>query len=145
MKRHLYLTIIAVLFASAGGLTGCGDDDDTLTTAEFTEQANTICIDGDKKIGEVLGPIFSGDPTPDELQGALDGIVSTSRDTSDRLATLAPPPEIADQVDDMVVAFNAASDEAEAQGIGFFENDGDPWAPLNVMAEKLGLADCVSD
>ncbi len=145
MNRHHYLTITAVLLASAGGLTGCGDAGDTLTAAEFTEQANAICINGDEKIGEVLGPIFSGDPSPEELQGALDGIVSTSRDTSDRLARLAPPSEIADQVDDMVVAFNAANDEAEAQGIGFFEGDDDPWAPLNVMAEKLGLADCVSD
>ena len=104
--------------------------------AQFTEQANAICVDGDAKIGEVLGPIFSGEPTPDELQVALDAIISTSRETSDSLASLAPPSDMSDDVDDMITAFNAANDEAEAQGLGFFENDGDPWAPVGVIAAR---------
>ena len=134
------LITIAVIVLSIGILTGCSDDDDTLTQTQFTEQANAICVDADAEIGEVLGPIFSGDPT--ELQKALDAIVATSRDTRDQLANLAPPSAIADQVDDMLAAFTAANEEAEAQGLGFFESDGDPWAPAGVIAGTLGLDSC---
>ncbi len=145
MKRHNYLTITAATLLSAGALISCGSDDDTLTRAQFTEQANAICVGGDAKIGEVLGPIFSGEPTPDELQGALDAIVATSRETSASLASLAPPSDMSDDVDDMITAFNTANDEAEAQGLGFFENDGDPWAPAGVIAARLGLDACAND
>ena len=142
MKRHTYLTATALLLLSTSVLTGCSNDDDTLTQTQFTEQANAICIDADAEIGQALGPIFSGEPTPDELQEALDTIVTTSRDTRDQLANLAPPSAISDQVDDMIAAFTKANDEAEAQGLGFFENDGDPWAPASVIAGSLGLDSC---
>ncbi len=145
MKQHTYITLTAVMLLSTSALAGCADDDDTLTQAQFTEQANAICISGDGKIGEVLGPIFSGEPTPDELQEALDGIVSTSRDTHDRLANLVPPSEASDQFDDMLAALNAANDEAEEQGLGFFEGDDDPWAPVGVIAGELGLDSCATD
>ncbi len=144
MKRQNYLTITAAALLSAGALIGCSGDDDTLTGAQFTEQANAICIDSDTKIGEVLGPIFSGEPTPDDLQGALDAIVSTSRETRDGLAGLSPPSDMSDDVNDMLTAFNTANDEAEAQGLGFFEDDGDPWAPVGIIAARLGLDDCSS-
>lgn len=144
MNRHNYLTMTALTLLSTGALAACSNDEDTLTRAQFTEQANTICVDADDKIGEVLGPIFSGEPTPDELQAALDAIVSTSRETSDSLAKLAPPSDVSDDVDDMLTAFNTANDEAEAQGLGFFENDGDPWAPVGAIAASLGLDRCAN-
>lgn len=145
MKQPNYLAITAVSLLSAGSLAGCGSDDDTLTQAQFAEQANTICIEADAKIGEALGPIFSGEPTPDQLQEALDVIISTSRETSTSLANLAAPADISDDVDDMIAAFDAANDEAEGQGLGFFDDDGDPWAPVGAMAGKLGLDGCASD
>lgn len=142
MKRRMCTTLTAAILLSAGILVGCGDDDDTLTQAQFTEQANAICVEADAKIGEVVGPVFSGEPTPDELQAALDTIVSTSRDTADRLRELSPPSDIADQVGDMLAAFDAANDEAESQGLGFFEGADDPWAPVGVIAGNLGLDAC---
>lgn len=142
MKRHTCLTTTAAILLSAGALAGCGDDDDTLTQAQLTEQANAICIDADAKIGEVLGPIFSGEPSPDELQEALDAIVSTSRDTADRLGELSPPSDMSGDFDDMLTAFDAANDQAESQGLGFFETDDDPWAPVGVIAGNLGLDAC---
>ena len=42
----------------------------------------------------------------------------------------------------MLAAFTKANDEAEAQGLGFFESDGDPWAPAGVIAEAIGLDSC---
>ncbi len=145
MKQPNYLTITAVILLSAAILAGCGSDDETLTQAQFTEQANTICIEADAKIGEALGPIFSGEPTPDQLQEALDEIITTSRETSSSLANLAAPTDISDDVDNMIAAFNAANDEAEGQGLAFFEEEGDPWAPVGAMAGKLGLDGCASE
>jgi len=143
MKRHNSLTITGLVLVAAAALAGCGDDE-TLTRDQFTEQANAICVDADAKIGEVLGPIFSGEPTPDELQEALDAIISTSRETRSSLANLAPPSDISNDVDEMLTAFNTANNEAEAQGLGFFEDDGDPWEPVGVIAGRLGLDRCAN-
>ena len=49
MKRHSYLTITAATLLSAGALMSCGSDNDTLAQAQFTEQANAICVEGDAK------------------------------------------------------------------------------------------------
>ena len=141
MKRHTSFTVTSAILLGAGALAGCGDDD-TLTRAQFTEQANAICVEADARIGEAVGPIFAGEPTADELQEALDAIVATSRDTADQLDALAPPSDRTDEFDQMLVAFDAANDEAESQGLAFFETDDDPWAPVGAIAGDLGLDAC---
>ena len=45
-------------------------------------------------------------------------------------------------VDAMLAEFRSANDEAEAQGLGFWETDGDPWAAGNALAAELGLDAC---
>ncbi|MBT8241837.1 MAG: hypothetical protein KJN63_11480 [Acidimicrobiia bacterium] len=69
---------------------------------------------------------------------ALDAIVSTSRDQQ-QPGNLAPPSDLSNDVDEMLTAFNTANDEPEAQGLGFFENGGDPCEPVGVIAARLGL------
>ena len=142
LHRQRIATITTVVALGAGGLAGCGDDGQTLTRAEFTDQANAICVDADATIGEALGPLFSGEPTPEDLQGALDVIVSTSRSTLDQIAELDPPSEIASQVDDMLAAFETANDDAEAQGLAFFDGEDDPWAASAEIAGDLGIDSC---
>lgn len=142
MNKHMTALIVGTLGLSSA-LVACGDDAETLTAAEFTEQANAICVEGDQEIGEALGSVFGSDePTPEAMQEGLDTIVSVSNRQSDDLEALAPPSDIADAVDELVAESRRATDEAESQGLGFFENDGDPWARTQELAADLGLDAC---
>lgn len=132
----------SVLLAVA--LAGCGSDsDDSLTVQEFRDQSNEICAQSEQEIGEAVGAVFGGtEPTPEQLQDALDTIVTASRDTADGIDALAAPSSIRADVDAMVAELRSATDEAESQGLGFWENGGDPWVTANEMATDLGLGTC---
>lgn len=127
-------------------LTGCGSDGgESLTEEAFRDRANAICAEGGEEIGEAVGAVFGGaEPTPETLQGALDTIVSSTRRQLDEIDALAAPGSIAGDVDAMLVELRGATDAAAAQGVGFWEDDGDPWATGNDMAARLGLDVCAT-
>lgn len=125
-------------------LAGCGSDaDDTLGVQDFRDQSNEICARSTQEIGEALGPVLGGsDPAPEQLQAALDTLVSSSRQAVEDLDDLAAPQSMQSDVDAMLAEFRSANDEAEAQGLGFWEIDDDPWAAGNALAAELGLDAC---
>ena len=127
-----------------GSLAGCGSDaDDTLGVQEFRDQSNEICAKSTQEIGEALGPVLGGsDPTPEQLQAALDTLVSSSRKAVEDIDELAAPTSMHADVDAMLAEFRTANDEAEAQGLGFWQTEGDPWAAGNALAAELGLDAC---
>ncbi|WP_040494387.1 hypothetical protein [Ilumatobacter nonamiensis] len=139
MNRH-QITILAAVVPLAG-LAACGSDDH-LTTEEFQARADAICADASSTIGETLGPVFGGDPSPEQLQEALDTIVATSRTTRDDIAALDAPSDLSDDVDALLAAFDAGTDEAESLGLAFFDTDDDPWAAAGEQAGALGLDAC---
>ena len=145
MNKHL----TAITFGTLGlalALAACGDDTDTLTQAEFTEQANSICIEGDQEIGAAVGAVFSSEePTPEQMQEGLDTIVSVSNQQLDDIDALAEPSDMSDDVDALIAEGRSATDEAEAQGLGFFETDDDPWTGTQELAADLGLDACAGD
>jgi hypothetical protein len=69
-------------------------------------------------------------------------IVATSRTTHDDIAALDAPSDLSDDVDAMLTSFDAATDEAEPQGLAFFDTDDDPWADAGQRAGALGLDAC---
>ena len=125
-------------------LAGCGSDaDDTLGVQEFRDRSNEICAQSTQVIGEALGPILGGsDPTPQQLQDALDTLVSSSRTAVEDIDALAAPSSMRADVDAMLTEFRSANDDAEAQGLSFWEIDDDPWAAGNALAAELGLDAC---
>lgn len=125
-------------------LAGCASDAaDTLGVQEFRDRSNEICTKSTEEIGEALGPVLGGpDPTPEQLQEALDTLVSSSRKAVDDVDELAAPESMQSDVDAMLAEFRSANDEAEAQGLSFWETDGDPWAAGNALAAELGLDAC---
>jgi len=116
----------------------------TLTSAEFTKQANALCAKESGAIGGVMGPLFaSGEPTPAAKQDALDQVVALSRDLSEKIDALAEPSELSEKVNALVAAQNKATDSAEAQGGDkFFSSEDDPWAATGALATDLGLDAC---
>lgn len=140
-----YLTSLAIVGASLSSLfvVGCGDDDDGLSVAEFREQANAICAQGSQDIGAAAGPVFGNDSaSPEELQEALDAIVSISNRQLDDIDALQAPSDLEDDVAAMIAEGRSATDVAEAQGLGFFESEDDPWARTGELAAGLGLDAC---
>ena len=127
-------------------LTACGNDDSGLTAAEFHDQANAICVRGDQEIGAAVGSVFGGEEVgPEQLQAALDTIVSVSRRQLDQITALDPPSSLRDDVKEMVAEGRSATDVAEAQGLGFFEIEDDPWQRTGELASGLGLDACSGD
>lgn len=50
MKKRAIIGLVAVFAATAFVLGGCGSDDEpTLSKAEFTKQANAICVESDER------------------------------------------------------------------------------------------------
>lgn len=137
------------LFAVAcGSDDAAGADASTLTVEEFRTQGNELCTATNEKIFGIVGQTFGGggsEPTPAQLQTALDGILTESRSLIDGLDALAAPPDLAPQVDELLGDLRAVADEAEAQGgPAYFATDDDPWAPAGVKAAALGLTACAS-
>lgn len=142
MNRHLApLAIVGISFGSLLAA-GCGDDGG-MTATEFRERANGICADGNQEIGAAVGAVFGNDsPTPDDLQEALDTIVSISNRQLDDIEALDVPSDLENEVAALVAEGRSATDVAEAQGLAFFESEDDPWARTGELAVELGLDAC---
>lgn len=143
MNRHLTTATMISASLSMLVLAGCGDDDQSLTAAEFRDQANAICAQGNQDIGEAAGSVFGSEaPAPEDLQSALDAIVSISNRQLDDIEELDAPSDLEDEVADLVEEGRSATEAAEAQGLAFFESDDDPWARTGELASGLGLDAC---
>ncbi len=154
--RHAARLLAGVTFGALPLLAvACGNDDaagagagaPTLTVEEFRTQGNELCTASNERIGGIIGQTFGagGEPTPDKLQSALDGILTESRSLTDGIDALAAPSELVPQVDELVAELRAVADGAEAQGgPAYFATDDDPWAPAGAKAAALGLTACAS-
>jgi hypothetical protein len=136
------LTAVALVGAVLAGV-ACGDDDDaeTLSEAEFAEEANGICAAGNERTIAIAAEIG-----PDSTEEELDAIVAQIADDSERqiaqLRELRPPVDVADE-------FAAALDQAEIDlqelrdiGGAVFSQAIDPFNETNDMLAELDLAAC---
>jgi hypothetical protein len=110
---------------------------------DFIEQVNALCVDQQKAIGGLIGPLVSGEPTHEARQEVLDGVVQLSRQLADDIDTLTAPPDLSDEVTALVDALDAGTDEAASQtGVQFFGGEDDPWAKAAALAGEYGLTAC---
>lgn len=147
MKRpgsHFHLRCVLVLAVALSLLAvGCGDDESTLSRAEFTKRADALCAKNAKTVGRIVGRVF-GAPDGDAVdrERAHDELIAAARTLHSELAALRPPSELSDGVRDWLAALDAANDTAEAQGTDFWASKDDPWAGANAKAADLGLEAC---
>jgi hypothetical protein len=142
MKNHSR-SITVACFVLALSVAGCGDDGESLTATEFRDQANRICLEANGEIGAAVGAVFGDEEaTPEQLQQALDTIVSVSRRQLHDIDALSAPSELEADVEAFLAEGRSATDAAEAQGLGFFEGEDDPWAHTGELAADLGLTAC---
>jgi hypothetical protein len=138
--RYFLVLAVSLSFVSAS----CGDDESTLSKAQFIERANALCAEANATVGRIVGEVFgSSSPDPNDLQQAFEELIAASRQLHTELAALRPPADMSSEVRDMLAAFAAANDAAQAQGSpAFWESEEDLWATANATAAELGLDAC---
>lgn len=159
------LAVLAIV--GALGFAGCGDDDEEEPTttieeetgatgatgetssqsvlpADFIEEADAICAEGDEAIDAEAQELFGGGGEPSEKEQATfieDVVVPNIQDQLDQLEALDPPEEGADEFQSLLDEANAALDELESNPTAFVEG-GDPFAEANRQAQDLGFTSC---
>jgi len=123
---------------------GCGNDESTLSRAEFTRRADALCAKNGKTVGRIVGRVFGApDRDPGDRQRALDDLIAAARELHSELSDLRPPSELSDGVRGWLAALAEATDAAEAQGSpAYWESKDDPWTGANAKAADLGLKAC---
>lgn len=149
MKRKL--TLVAALALSVGLIAaGCGDDDDSgdtgtestaLTHAQFVDEANAICEQGNSELQEA-GP-NGPDVTEDDLNAFVtDTLVPTIQGMVDDISALDMPEEDQETFDGIATDTEEVLDELEADPSSIA--DGDPFADVNKELAALGLTTCAN-
>src|SRR5687768_9250452 len=105
MVRRFTAIIAALLLAVTVAACG-GDDDDggggeALSEAEFVEQANKICADGEAELDEQQPD--SENPSPEEIEEYIDDVlVPNVQEQLDAIGELNPPEDMQADVDAML-------------------------------------------
>lgn len=159
-----------VLVAGLVAAAACGTADDTLSRAEYEQQANAICaattVETDDAISAAVEDYFAGlgeEPyTPDQLQGFYQALTEpTARVATliggmlDDLRELEAPAERSEDYrslwDDIEATLEhsradiaaAASDPSKA--VALWDSDISPFEELDQRARNLALPDCTLD
>jgi hypothetical protein len=150
MRNRLLIPLALLAAGGALAVTGCGDDDETTTSAsltedEFVSQANEICATGDKEIDAVARETFTGqEPSDAEVeQFATDVVIPSIQGQIDAIRALTPPEEIAGDVTTFLDDAEAALAEVEDDPLLLQASDNaGPFADVNDQADALGLTEC---
>ena len=165
LKSTYFATALAAV-ALLGA--GCGDDDDETTTtttttsgasgatgatgeagsatalpAEFIDEADAICAEGDDAIDAEAEETFQdGQPSEkDQLAFVEDTVVPNVRQQLKDLKALDPPAEGADDFQALLDNANDALDQIESDPQAFIGGE-DPFVEVNKQAQELGLQAC---
>ena len=158
MKTRL-ISLLGALAAASLIAAGCGDDDDStstdsegpaLTKAEFREQANAICADGNEEINaefeafaEEHGITERDPPSEAQLAEAAEEFVIPSISAQiEEIAALQPPEEEAEAIDTFIDNAESALEEVEEDPGSLGDDDGGPFTEVNEEAETVGLPAC---
>jgi hypothetical protein len=151
MKRTTLL-FPAIALALSLVATGCssdssdGGDDSTasISKADFTEQANTICSDASAEL-QTAGADLTDQSTQDEVVAFVtDTAVPNFQDQHDAIADLGAPDGAEDDVDALLTALQDGIDAIKADPESFVSGDATPFEDANAAASELGLTDCAS-
>lgn len=159
MRHSAFLAILVAVGLVAGA---CGDGE-TLTKAEYIEQGNAICADGNAQLDPIFEEVFADfpdEPTQqqlvDEVVGIVAGITPIIEAQLADLRELAAPKEdedtlelLFDDVEAVLEEINQLADDVAAgdqAAIDLIESEEfDPFADVNRRAVQYGLTVCGED
>jgi len=151
--------LCAGLIAACGGGGNDGSSDaaetteaaDALTKAELIAQGDEICADGDKE-AEALADEFAEDneidtenPTQEQAEEAVaEAFVPSLRRQAEELSALGAPAGDEEEVEAIVSALEAATDELEDNPGALFEAESNPLEEPSKLAADYGFENCGS-
>ncbi len=148
-------TLLPVLLLSLSSmLVACGGGDgegsstpepeaEPLSKAEFVEQADKICADGNQEI-RTAAEEFPAEPSDEEItRFAEDVLVPNIQQQHDDIAALAPPEGDEDAVQGILDALQEGIDVVEEDPATLLSSD-DPLAEASDLAEAYGLVECAA-
>jgi len=142
---------LAAMLLIAVFLAACGDDEESeaaepLPKAEFVDQANEICEQGDTEIDQAAEETFTGGrPSPEQIEGfASETLVPSIQGQIDDIEALGAPEGDEEQIQEFLDKAQQALDELEADPSLLAASEGaqDPFAEVNQLADDYGLTAC---
>jgi hypothetical protein len=145
--------IVACALALGLIAAGCGDDDDgnddsgatdtsasteTLTKAEFIEQGNEICRQGNAELQKAFQEQQGGDSGAELRALVEDTLIPSVQGQIDKIRALGPPD---DQVTQVLDQAEGVLDELEADPAKL---QGDPFGEVNKGLTEAGLTECAN-
>jgi vacuolar-type H+-ATPase subunit I/STV1 len=124
-----------------GGLSACGDDEDTLTREEFLEQGNEICREGTERT-DAIGEDVDVNSTDEEIEAAIDELADDAEGQMQDIRDLDEPDEMSDEVNAALDESEAAMQEVRDAGADILTAEKDPFEKANELLEDVGLTDC---
>jgi len=150
VSRGVFISLVGVLAVLVVGGCGGGDDDGSLTQAEYKEQASEICSNRQREKSEGIEAAFSN-PKKAQITGqgvkaqleifnelALPPIVTMTEE----LDALEPPSNQAKKAEAMVVAFEDEIKKMEADPKAVLNGDLGDFVEANKLARELSLKPC---
>jgi hypothetical protein len=152
LSNRAIALLVGVFTATMLLAAGCGgDDEDSLTKAEFVKNANAICTAGNEEINKGIESfIEERSPGGKRLtdaqltEGAEEVLLPSLRKQVEAIAALGTPSEDGEQAEEIVDGAEEALEEVEDEPALAAPQTGDrnPFAEVNEMAREYGLDVC---
>lgn len=151
---------VVILVAVGLVASACGGGEETLTKAEFIEQANAICVEGNAQADALVDEVVAGlpdEPTPQQFAELVVELGTRFTPIAEaqlaKLRALAAPKEDRDTLaalfDDIEAAFRGQNQLAEAAAAGdqaamdrLISGEDDLMADVDRRAVQFGIAEC---
>jgi hypothetical protein len=147
-RKAMFAAALAVAVVAAAGCGGSDDDGTSLETSDLSKQewiaqADQICIEGDKDIGQQAGEFFDGKPTPAEsTQFSHDVVLPSIQAQVAQIRELGAPEGDEEQVEAMLDAVEEGLAKAEADSSALQEGALDEGTAL---VQAYGAKACGAD
>ena len=139
----LLLSLSSMLVACGGGEDSSSPEPEAepLSKAEFVEQADKICADGNQEI-RTAAEEFPAQPSDEEVtQFAEEVLVPNIQQQHDDIAALGAPEGDEDAVQAILDALQEGIDVVEQDPATLLSSD-DPFGEASDLAEAYGLVEC---
>lgn len=129
------------MLAFAAGVSGCGgsDEPDALKKSDFIAQANAICIDAQDERKQGTEDLADDDGV-DEASLVTEALIAPVAEMTEDLSELGPPKGEAQQVGEMIGAFEAGVTELEAEPVS--AKSASAFTRASKLAAEYGLTEC---
>ena len=142
--RKMFFALLAVALLA---LIGCGGDDEgsgsgePLTKAEFLEQGNAVCAEGNEAIDDAAADLSQNSPQEEIEAFASETLVPEVQEQIDGLSELSPPEGDEAKVEAIIEAAQEANDQVE-EDPSLITSSEDPFNEANDLASEYGLEEC---